>query len=572
MNRPTIRVRNFSLLALLILVLTPAAARAQSCAPPDTQPGVSITRDQYLQDLREYFAFEEPEPGQRGGTVTMADRSDITTLNGLLMAAFPTRYVRQLIFERLATRSPIDGTPVPQLADSWEISDDGLTYTFHLSEREKWHDNADFTAEDVEFSYDVALKRMPNRLEELEKQIEMFKALDDDTFVVKTHEPMATFLWEGPASIFIVPKHIWESVEVSKWSDDPGSSGEDPKRVIGTGPFEFFAREEGQSVTLVGNETHYSTPPFIERFVFKVVENSQLDDFLKNETVDISEAIDVNTIQDAYNAGRLEYRIFAVMSMHYLAFNTARPPLDDVRVRQALFVGLDREEIISRINLGYGEVAVGTQPPMSFAYAPDTVTDPYAFDQDRARALLKQAGWTDTNDNGIVDKDGHDLWLTLINNADAGGTTELVAEITRQWRQIGVQVMSSTERLFADIVADLNEGWRDFDVLIRFARFGCDGNQRNLFHSTSVRDMNVMGWKSEEYDELDDQQRRELDPMKRRALLVRLSSLAWDDLPVGILRFFMVPIAWNASLHNVAPNDLAGPYWSVPFMWKESNA
>ena len=83
--------------------------------------------------------------------------------------------------------------------------------------------------------------------------------------------------------------------------------------------------------------------------------------------------------------------------------------------------------------------------------------------------------------------------------------------------------------------------------------------------------MNYTGWSNPEYDEIDNRQRRELDPVKRRDLLVQLSNIVWNELPVGILRFFRVPVAWNASLHNVAPNDFAGPYWSAPFMWKEVN-
>lgn len=574
MDRYGIRTHIAFLSVFSMLIVFPAASSAQSCAAPVTGDGVSITRDQYLENLREHFGFTEP--AQLGGTVTMADRSDIATLNGLLITNWPSRYIGPLIFEKLAVLSPIDGTPVPQLADFWEISENGRTYTFHLSEQAKWHDGVDFTAEDVRFSYDMALLQL-NQNPTLKASIASFEPVDDNTFVVKLKEPRVTFLWDGPAAISIVPAHIWKEIDPATWRGLAGSTGqpptsEDQTQVIGTGPFKYLERVVGDHVTLIRNEDHYSTVPYIDRFVFQVVENSQLDEALIAGSVDMTEGISVNFIQEAYNSGLLEQRIFPTMRMQYLAFNTENPPLDDLMVRQALFVGLDRQSIISRINLGYGEVAQGMQSPMSFAYSPDTVTDSYDFDQNRARTLLENAGWSDTNGNGIVDKSGQDLSLNLVINSDAAGAIELVTEIENHWEEIGVKVNSSIDLDFNTLQAELDQNTLTFDVIIRFVRGQCHGSQRNLFHSPPIGGMNIMGWTNAEYDAIDDQQLREADPAIRRELLIQLSNLAWRELPIGVLRFFEVPFTWDASVHNVAPNDFAGPYWSAPFMWKEAAA
>ena len=111
----------------------------------------------------------------------------------------------------------------------------------------------------------------------------------------------------------------------------------------------------------------------------------------------------------------------------------------DQRVRQALFYGLDRESIVDDILLGYGEVAQGTQPVISYAYAPDRIETTYTFDPDRAKALLEEAGWTDTDGDGIVDKDGEPFAFELIYGSGSPTTDQIVAYMQDAWRAIGVR-------------------------------------------------------------------------------------------------------------------------------------
>ena len=153
MIRHRMQAQVLSVLALTAMLAAPAAERVDRCAPLASQGPVSRTRDEFLHELRTEFALADGV--RQGGTVTIAERTDISTVNGLLVESWPTRHITQLIFEKLATISPIDGTPVPQLADYWEVSEDGRTYTFHLSQEAKWHDGVDFTAHDVEFSFDI---------------------------------------------------------------------------------------------------------------------------------------------------------------------------------------------------------------------------------------------------------------------------------------------------------------------------------------------------------------------------------------------------------------------------------
>src|SRR5215217_1396180 len=110
----------------------------------------------------------------------------------------------------------------------------------------------------------------------------------------------------------------------------------------------------------------------------------------------------------------------------------------------------------------------------------------------------------------------------------------------------------------------------NFDVFVGFTRLRCHGDQGDHFHSDGS--LNVTGWANDEYDSLDEQQRQEFDPVKRREQLIQLSNLAWDELPIGIIRFYDVPVGWNAALHNFNPNDPGGTYWSMPFVWLDDSA
>jgi ABC-type transport system substrate-binding protein len=120
MNVCKLHFRMLPILVLISLLLAPVAGSAQDGSPIASQPQVSITRDEFLQQLSDYYRFEEPQ--HEGGIVTIAETADIRTLNALLAYDHPTRYVTNLIFEQLVSVSPIDGKPVPQLADFWEIS------------------------------------------------------------------------------------------------------------------------------------------------------------------------------------------------------------------------------------------------------------------------------------------------------------------------------------------------------------------------------------------------------------------------------------------------------------------
>jgi peptide/nickel transport system substrate-binding protein len=249
---------------------------------------------------------------------------------------------------------------------------------------------------------------------------------------------------------------------------------------------------------------------------------------------------------------------------------TKTPLFQDVRVRQALFIALDKEAIKNNIFLGYGEVARGTQPKLSFAYAPDRVDETYDYDPERAKKLLADAGWADTNGDGVLEKDGQDFRFELLTSSGGGATLDqLLAEFQQRWKEIGVEMTPKLMEWSA--MQDVTDKTHDFQALLQGFGWDPSGNQGALFRCDSYDGgFNNIKYCNPEFDKLDDQQLRELDREKRRELLIEQSNIVWHDLPVLIYRFGVERPGSSVRMHNYFPSGNGGVYWSLPYVWVEA--
>lgn len=556
-------------------MLVPVAVRAQDGTPaasPAGEAAVSISREAFYEELFAAFPFEEPQV--EGGQLIWSQTSDISTLNGLLTSDLPTAYVTGMIFESVVGASPIDGQPVPGLADSWDISDDGLTYTFHLNPNVMWHDGTPFTAEDVVFSFDVALdEASPNpRRGTISPLLASYRAVDDHTFEAVAVDTFATFLTDVMFAFGIVPKHIWEDVAPAAWPNDPGSTGQDPSRVVGTGPFKFVEWRQGESVTLEKNADYWDSMaiPVIDQNIMTILPDPATEvEALKAGEIDIMETIPAAQTEDVQNTEGLEVALFPNLSFSFYGFNLDPEKttlFQDKEVRQAMFIAIDKESIKDNIYLGYGEVPRGTQPVLSFAFDAEAIEDPFAYDPDRARELLASAGWEDTDGDGIVEKDGQALSFTLITSSGGGAVIDqLLAELQQRWRDIGVDMQPSLIEFPA--LVEIITNTYDFEVAMLGFNWDASGGQGPVFATESYRNaFNFMKYSSEAYDALEDQQLRELDPERRRELLIEQSKIVWEDQPVGIFRFGTDRTGYASRIKNYFPNGY-GQYWSYPWVW-----
>jgi ABC-type transport system substrate-binding protein len=349
------------------------------------------------------------------------------------------------VFDRLVeVKANGDGTSeiVPSLAKSWDISDDGLEYTFYLEEGVKYSNGADMTASDVLYSftrlltYEKAVNDdvvdMILGAEELMNgeadTLEGFEIIDDYTIKITLTQPYAAFL----AGLTTPGASILDEETTEAAGDQFGI---DPAVTIGTGPFIFYSWTFNDQLILVANKDCWSGAPASEGIVMKFIEDQDtMRMMFENGELDILD-LDNAASQVDYFLDNPDYADNIVSGMrvgiYYIAMNEAFEPLDNVLVRKALQRGVDRQAILDALFGGRGEVLSGILPIGLIGYNADLPDIEY--DPEEAKALLAEAGYPD----------GFDLTFNI--SSEASSTTkDLVEIVAAQWGEIGVNVTIET--------------------------------------------------------------------------------------------------------------------------------
>jgi len=282
------------------------------------------------------------------------------------------------VFEGLTRFGP-DGSIEPALAESWEIAPDGLSWVFHLHDGVTFHDGTPFTAEDVVFSFDRAMAEGSlNAQKQLFDGINEVTAIDDTTLEIGLDQPKGSLLFNL----------AWgDAVIVS-----PASAESNATKPVGTGPFRFSNWVQGDRIELVRNEDYWGTPSKLDKVTFRFISDpTAAFAAMMAGDVDVFPNFPApeNLAQFAADP-RFQVLIGSTEGETILAINNARPPFDDVRVREALAHAIDRKAIIDGAMFGYG-TPIGTHfAPHNPAY--EDLTALSAYDPEKAKALLSEAG------------------------------------------------------------------------------------------------------------------------------------------------------------------------------------
>src|SRR5918995_1460904 len=341
--------------------------------------------------------------------------NDIDGFNPFKIVEIPSYEVMGLTYDLLVDSSPEDSSPVPGLADSWETSDDGLTWTFHLNKDARWHDGEDVTSEDVAYTFNRILDEKQGLYIDYVRQIESIKTPDEDTVVFTTKDPSVQML---SMYVYILPKHIWEDVP----ADETKSFENEP--VIGTGPFQAVEWKEGQFARLEANPDYFQGAPHIDEIIFQFYDNDDtMVQAFRNGDVDYIAWFPINLFKSLENQEGIETNSAPDPGITELGFNlyepssevieefdapktsTGNPALLDPRVREAINWAIDEKELTDRILQGEGLPGSTLVPPALTTYHLDLPeSELQGFDIERSRQLLEEAGWRDTNGDGTVDK------------------------------------------------------------------------------------------------------------------------------------------------------------------------
>lgn len=496
---------------------------------------------------------ETAGPPVAGDTLIMGSGADAVTLLPVLASDSTSGDINGLVYNGLV-RYDKDLNIEGELAESWDISADNLTLTFHLRQGVRWHDGRLFTAEDVLFTYRLLVDpATPTAYAERYRQVVEAEVVDAYTFRVRYAKPLATALisWQFP----IHPRHLLEGVEITK---SPLTS-----HPVGTGPYRFVEWQRGEKIVLEANADYFEGPAYIHRVLYRVIPDASTM-FLELQSggldymglTPLQYAMQTDT--PAFRRRFRKYR-YPAFAYSYLGYNLRRPLFQDKRVRQALSYAIDKQEIIDGVLLGLGQVASGPYKPGSWAH--NSAVRRYPYDPDRARALLADAGWRDNDGDGVVDRDGRPLAFTIVTNQGNDQRVKAGEIIQRRLSEVGVKVKLRVVEWAAFLKEFINPG--NFDATILGWSGGIDPDVYNVWHSskTGTGELNFIAFRNAETDQLLEAGRRTFDQAKRKKIYDRFQEILAeeqpytflyvpDSLPVVAARFRGIEPAPAGIMHN----------------------
>lgn len=458
----------------------------------------------------------------RGGTFTLPINDDPQMWP--LVGGLYNIMVNKALYSTLLRYDLETLEPVGDLAESFEVSDDGLAYTFHLRQNVTWHDGVPFTAADVVFTMglwtnpDVAFFQRSNY-----RLVEDVSATDDYTVVVRLSQPQASFPTLVGYLANILPEHLLKDLTPEQLAN-PGEFLRNP---IGTGPFKFDEYQPGSFVRLVRNDDYFAGAPYLDALVYRVVPdaNAQLA-LLQSGELDLV-VIEPFQLASVEGNPNIQIQSVPIVRHEFIGLNNAVGALADARVRNALTLGIDREQLLATVFQGRGSVATGPYP-RSLGWAYNDSIEPLPYDPDQARALLDEAGWTVGSD-GVRVKDGERLSFTILYDPANPTRTRTALIAQQQWAEIGIETDFETTE-YGTIVSRIRATPPDYEINPNYLITPPDPDgATNYYFSTSVA--NSWQYKNAEIDALLTQAAGTTDREARRAAYWRVQEIIHADQP-----------------------------------------
>lgn len=439
-------------------------------------------------------------------------------------------------------QSSVAGVIIPDLVTKYEVSDDGLTYTFHLHDNVKWHDNTKFTSADVKFTFDTVIKEKGMNVERFEA-VKEITCPDDNTVVFNLSKKSAALL-SVLSYVSILPKHLYEGTD---WLNNPAN-----QKPVGTGAFKFVEHKKGVSITLEAFDDYFLGRPKIDKIVYKIIpdENTVVQSYLNGEVdvIDLAAAVSPAAMPTLEKAPNTKIETMISADRQYLVTNMQKDPWSNVKVRKAVAMALDREEMVEKAHKGYAKIAEGFYTPaVSWAY-----TDKYklpARDIEKAKKLLDEAGYK-ADANGIRIKDAEIVIFQFAVFSD-------IAKIVQaNLKEIGIDTTITTLE-YAAWDERLQTG--KFDIAVIGGYHGPDPDNMRIRVGTGGI-LNYMKYSSPVIDGLLDKGNVETDIKKRAEIYKEFQKVLSEDLPVIPLTewCYIVITKNNIDGHYVYLKDTVG--------------
>jgi peptide/nickel transport system substrate-binding protein len=541
----------------------------------------------------------EKEQGQHGGTLITTLLGDPKTFNTIIAKETSSSTITDgYIFEGLVTRNGVTTEYEPELAKSWDISEDGRKYTFYLREGVQWSDGKEFTADDVIFTFDVIKdENIPTSSRDVLKvngEFPEYKKIDKYTVQFTLPESFAPFLNNMTAPI--IPKHkLNEAWEKGEFNNSWGINT-DPAEIVGTGPFKLVDYKNGERVVMEKNNYYWrqdpngKTLPYINRWIRVIAESQETESLLfeKGQTHYLSvRGIDYRRIKaESENNNFFVVDAGPTFSTNFLVFNMnpRNPNLEDepykyewftnLNFRRAIAHAFDKETMINQALAGQG---TKQWSPISIAnkvYLNENVKR-YPYNLEKAREELEKGGFK-WNENGeLLDANNNKVEFTMVTNAGNNVRESLVNIIASELRELGIKV-NSTPIEFNKMVNQLSSEW-NFDSILIGLTGGVEPHQgTNVWMSNGhlhmwnpVQEEPATEWEKR-IDELFVKGSQTVDLEKRKEYYNEFQEIVAEKLPVIYTVTPNSLYAVRDSLKNTEVTAYGGVLWNIHELYLEN--
>lgn len=528
-----------------------------------------------------------PSPTNRPKvTFTVGMNEDVDSLNPFVGVQSNVYEINGVMYDALMDYAAKDGKPTPRLAESWQSSPDGLTWTYHIRKNVTWSDGRPLTAADAAYTFNRIIHGDTEQVNwgNFTAVMKTATAPDPQTLVITTTKPASIM---NRLVVPILPEHIWKNID-----EKAVSSFKNEQNVVGSGPFVLTKRNVGQDVELKANPHYWGGAPKIDTLVFRVFNNIDAEtQALKNGEIDFANNLTSALFDSVANTPGIKAIAGDSGSFNEVAFNSGaatvdgkpigdgNPALKDLAVRRALSKAIDRRALTQKIIGGHGQPGDAVIPSTwrDFHYVP--TGDAQAFNLAQANADLDVAGYKRGSDGIRRTPDGRTKLKFRFFARQEQPESQQVGEYVQGWfKQLGIQVdvRVMAEAKLTEVIGngefDIFEwGWQvEPDPDYQLSVFTC-GQRSTGRPGSYTGGLDDSFYCNKQYDALYQQQKAELDPAKRAGIVKQMEKILYDDAPYAVTYYYSELQAYRSDRFTgmVSMPQPGGPvlfqpsgYWS----------
>ena len=479
------------------------------------------------------------------------------------------KYVTSVVYASLMTVND-KGEQEPYLATESKVSDDMKKITYTLSDKDVWHDGEKVTANDVAYTFkamadpnytggyygDVQAVKGAEAYHNGEAEdIEGIKVIDDKTIEIefeKVYAPGVTNL----GNVEIIPEHIWSKVDPGEWTKQT----ELLNNPVGCGPYKLTEYKTGSHVKFEAATDFFGGEVKTPNLVFKAINADTTQAEFKGGNVDIANVESLRKADiDALTSEGLKTVSYDNYMFTYMGFNLRKESLKDVKVRQAIMYAIDRQSILDNIVEGRGSIVNAPLLPSSWAYPEESELEQYKYDVEKAKSLLKEAGWEDKDGDGIVENaNGEKLELTIDCQNDHEVRQKTATAIQESLKAAGIAVEIDTMEYSA--LMDKAVANHDFDLYMMGNTLSLDPDPKPMWASTAISNepgvigYNIVAYNNPETDKLIEEGNATLDQNERKSIYGEFAKILNRDVPEAYLFCQNVERVYNPGLEGYKPS------------------